>query len=254
MLDIFIWDLVRRQKLTQLTFDPAGDFFPAWLTDDHVVFYSTRGSGAIFRQSADGNGAAEAISDEIGGGMLPSSVTPDGTRLLFSHIAREVKALVLDGTRRIETLIQTPATERNGIVSPNGRWLAYESDGAGKPLEVYVRQYPNVNAAQPLQISSNGGIKPLWSRNGKELFYVAPDNSVMAVPVDERGPSLNPGSPVKVVDGPYFTRGSITGRSYDVSPDGLRFLMLKLPPFDPATAPQIVIRQNWFEELKRLAR
>jgi len=135
---------------------------------------------------------------------------------------------------------------------PNGRWLAYESDGSVR-LEIYVLPYPNVNAAQPRRISSAGGIKPLWAHNGRELFYVTPDNSVMAVPVDERDASLNPGRPVKVIEGPYLTRGPFTARSYDVSLDGQRFLMLKLPPFDPATAPQIVIRQNWFEELRRLA-
>jgi serine/threonine-protein kinase len=244
--EMFVWDLVRGQ-----TTRFAAGFFPVWMNNRDVAFF---GSGAIFRQRADGTGNAEALSDGMpGNGMLPSSVTPDGTRILFSIGGRDQMALALDGTRRVEALIQTPANERNGIVSPNGRWLAYESD-VSERFEIYVLPYPNVNSAQPRRISSAGGIRPLWAHNGRELFYVAlaPDNSVMAVPVNERDASLSPGSPVKVVDGPYVTRGNFSGRNYDVSPDGQRFLMIKQPPFDPATAPQIVIRQNWFEELKRL--
>ena len=161
-------------------------------------------------------------------------------------------ALTLDGTRHVEPLIQTPADERNGIVSPNGRWLVYESNSSGR-FEIYVRPFPNVNSGQQWKISAAGGVRPLWTQSGQELFYVAPDGALMAVRVDAREAVWSAGSPAKVVDGPYFTRGAASGRTYDVSPDGQRFLMPKLPPLDPATAPQIVVVQDWFEELKRLA-
>ena len=87
--------------------------------------------------------------------------------------------LALDGTRRVEPLIQTPSNERNGVVSPDGRWLAYESDSSGQ-FEIYVKPFPNVNAGQWL-ISTAGGTRPLWAPNGQELFYVAPDGALMAV-------------------------------------------------------------------------
>ena len=251
--DIFVWDLVR-QTLTQLTLDPATDFFPAWMPDNrHLVFYSNRSAGAIFRQPADGAGAAEAISNGIAGvGMLPSSVTPDGSRVLFSQGGRDLMALVLDGSRRVDTLVQTPSNERNGIVSPNGRWLAYDSDSSGR-FEIYVRPFPNVNTGQQWLISTAGGIKPLWAQNGRELFYVAPDGALMAVAVGSPDAAAwSAGSPAKVVAESYYTRGPGSARSYDVSSDGQRFLMLKPPPFDPATATQIVMVQGWFEELKRL--
>ena len=117
MVDLFVWDLVRSQTLTQLTFDPAQDFFHAWMPDSrHLVFYSNRGRGAIFRQPADGTGDAVPISNAptaAGAGMLPSSATPDGTRALPSLGGRDQMALMLDGTRRVDALIQTPANERN---------------------------------------------------------------------------------------------------------------------------------------------
>ena len=116
--------------------------------------------------------------------------------------------LALDGTHHVEPLIQTPANERNGVVSPDGRWLAYESDSSGK-FEIYVKPFPNVSAGQWL-VSTAGGTRPLWAPNGQELFYVAPDGALMAVRVDARGATWSAGSPVKVVEGPYATGG---GRS-----------------------------------------
>ncbi len=82
----------------------------------------------------------------------------------------------LDGTRRVQALSNHPSTERNGIVSPDGRWLAYESDSSGR-FEIYVRPFPNVAAGQWL-ISTAGGTRPLWSPNGRELYYVASGGAV----------------------------------------------------------------------------
>ena len=107
--------------------------------------------------------------------------------------------LALDGTRRVEPLVQTPSNERNGVVSPDGRWLAYESDSSGQ-FEIYVMPFPNVNAGQ-WRISTAGGTRPLWAPNGQELFFVAPDGALMAVRVDPRGATWSAGSPVKVSRG-----------------------------------------------------
>jgi hypothetical protein len=101
-------------------------------------------------------------------------------------------------------------------------------------------------------ISTAGGTRPLWARNGQELFYVAPTGALMAVRVDARGGAWSAGSPVKMFDGVYATGAPGSGRNYDVSLDGQRFLMVK-EPANQAAAPQIVVVQNWFEELKRLA-
>ena len=155
--------------------------------------------------------------------------------------------LTLDDTHLEETIFETPSTERNAVVSRNGRWLAYESDSSGR-FEIYVRPFPNTSAGHRL-VSTGGGARPLWAPSGRELFYEAPDGALMAVRVEDGG-VWNAGSPKKVVEGPYVTGGAGSGRSYDVSNDGKRFLMVKRAPGEGAASPQIVVVQNWSEELK----
>ncbi|HEY5623866.1 MAG TPA: hypothetical protein VIV14_08890, partial [Gammaproteobacteria bacterium] len=134
------------------------------------------------------------------------------------------------------------------------RWLAYASDESGRS-EIYVRSYPDVDTGGRWQISTGGGTRPLWSRDGAELFYVSGgattgDNALMSVPVEATDQTFIPGRPEVILEGDYasFEQG---GRSYDVSPDGERFLMMK----DAASAAgrsRIVVVENWFEEVQRL--
>jgi hypothetical protein len=180
------------------------------------------------------------------GARAPSGVTPDG-RVLFG--ARDLMMVALDGTRRMQPLVETPYAERNGVVSSDGRWLAYESNSSGQ-FEIYVAPFPNASTRQWLT-STGGGTRPLWAPSGQELFYVAPDGAIMAVRVDSRGDTWGAGSPAKVVEGPYVTGGG-TARTHDVSTDGRRFLMVKQAPAAQVAAPQIIVVQNWLEELKRL--
>ena len=245
--DIWVWDL-RRRTLDRFTFGPAADFAPVWTPDGHrLVFFSQHeGEHGLFWQPADRSGGAEKLTT----GAPPSGVTPDGTQVIFGYGGnQDLMMLSLDGTRRVHPLLgTTPAVERNGIVSPDGRWLAYESDNAGR-FEIYVRPFPNTSAGQWL-ISTAGGTRPLWAPSGQEIFYVAPDGALMAVRVNPGGGRWSSGSPAKVLEGPYVTRGLRDKRTYDVSADGKRFLMVKQPANQ--AAPQIVVVQNWAEELKRL--
>jgi serine/threonine-protein kinase len=245
---ILVLDLPRR-NVGQLRVDRVTDFFPVWMPDgQHLVFASLNpNQPGMFRRRADGTGTTDVLGTGLGG-MLPSDVTRDGRHVLFSYRAQDVKVLSLDGTRQIQALIETPSNERNGVVSPDGRWLAYESDSSGQ-FEIYVRPFPNVNDGE-WKVSTSGGTRPLWAPNWQELFYVGPSGAVMAARVDARGSAWSAGAPQKTVVGPYLTLTSVSGRTYDVSPDGQRFLMVK----QPATrAPaQIVIVQNWFEDLRRL--
>ncbi|MGH9252962.1 MAG: TolB family protein, partial [Vicinamibacterales bacterium] len=155
------------------------------------------------------------------------------------------------GARRVTPLVQTPFTERNGIVSPDGRWLAYEANNSGQ-FEIYVRPYPEVSSGV-WQVSTGGGNRPLWARSSQELFYLSPTGALMRVSVD-RGPTWAAGAPAKLLNEGYFTvPGGNVGRTYDISPDGQRFLMIKVGGgSDQAAAPQIVVVQHWYEELKRL--
>jgi serine/threonine-protein kinase len=146
--------------------------------------------------------------------------------------------------------VQTPATERNGIVSPDGRWLAYEANDSGK-LEIYVRPYPAVTSGR-WQVSSGGGTQPLWSRDGRELFYVSPANALMRVGV-ERNSSWTVTTPTMLLkDGSVITLSGNPGRSYDVSPDGQRFLVLKPANALNAPPPQLVVVEHFDALLKRV--
>ena len=101
-------------------------------------------------------------------------------------------------------------------------------------------------------MSTGGGTRPLWSRNGKELFYVSADGALMRVPVEASGATWNGGTPMKLLDRRYFTGGGAS-RTYDVFPDGSRFLMIKAPETDAGAAPPaLIVVQHWDEELKRL--
>jgi eukaryotic-like serine/threonine-protein kinase len=160
--------------------------------------------------------------------------------------------LQLDGTHHITPLVQSPFNERNGIVSPDGRWLAYEADDTGR-LEIYVRPFPDVNTGH-WQVSTTGGTRPLWSRNGQELFYLSPTGAVMSVGV-ERTQSWAATTPTMLIKEGYFTSvPGNPGRSYDVSPDGRRFLVIKNGGSDQtgASPASLIVVQNWGEELKRL--
>ena len=135
--------------------------------------------------------------------------------------------------------------------SPDGRYLAYELE-TGEPgqSEIYVRPFPQVDSAR-WQISTAGGTRPAWARSGRELFYLDASNTLTAVPVQTSGSTFSAGKPAKVFDAKYST--PFPPRSYDVSADGKRFLMLKdSATGEPnATAASMVVVEHWFEELKQ---
>jgi serine/threonine-protein kinase len=154
-----------------------------------------------------------------------------------------------DQTRRVESLIETPSSELNGEISPDGRWLAYESNESGRS-EIYVRPFPNV-ASGRWQVSSGGGTRALWARNGQELFYVTLTGTLMSIR-PEAGITWTAGPPAKLFEGPYYVGGGgAAGRTYDVAPDG-RFLMIKPAGTPDQVAATVIVVQNWTEELKRL--
>jgi serine/threonine-protein kinase len=261
--DIWVFDFAR-ETLTPLTFGLGLDAFPVWMPPDgrRIVFTSqaeASGFGRLFWRTADGAGSAERLGQEspIPPLMLATSVSPDGRRIVTSTVVgiSDVMMLTLEDGR-VRPLVQTPSVETNGAVSPDGRWLAYESNAnASAQFQIYVRPFPDGNGG-PWQVSSEGGTQPAWARGGRELFYLAPDGTLSSVPV-ERGTTWTPGTPRKLLDKPYFrlgyTAGVSAGRNYDVSADGQRFLMIKEAGRDLPDAPaSIVVVQNWIEELKRL--
>lgn len=230
-----------------------------------MIYASSRLGGplaprSLFRRSSDFTGTAEPLIQGTVA-QFPSTVTPDGTALIVRLVTPSSKVgtpfgtdlylLPLAGEHRPRPLLAEPFDELNAEVSPNGQWLAYESNESGR-LEIHVRSFPNVDAWKR-QVSTNGGTQPLWARNGRELFYESM-GTLMRVPV-KTGSTFEHGTPEKVIDAPYLVRtfGGLLARSYDVSADGQRFLMLKETSGADERPPsaRIILVQNWFEELKR---
>lgn len=137
-------------------------------------------------------------------------------------------------------------------MSPDGRWLAYEANDSGQ-YEIRVRPFPDANS-EKWQVTTTGGTRPLWTLNGQELFDISPTGAVIRVGV-EPGPSWAVTTPTVVVKQGYFTnQGGFPARSYDVAPDGQKFLMIKQTGgLDQDKAPaRLIVVQHWIEELKRL--
>jgi serine/threonine-protein kinase len=254
--DIWVWDLARA-TLTRLTFDRGLDYGPVWTPDGRrIAFSSTRGAGTggsnLHWQPADGTGAVEGLRESAEPQtQFPTSFSPDGTRLVFVEIGSttglDIGVLTMDGVRRATPLVQTPANEGYAKISPDGRWVAYESNESGRN-EIYVRPFPEVNGGR-WQVSTGGGFEPFWGRDGRELFYLVGPGRMMATPIQAgAGATFAAGNPRVVVDGQYVAQG------YDVSPDGQRFLMIKdaRPTAEGPPPSQLIVVQNWSEELKRL--
>ena len=160
--------------------------------------------------------------------------------------------LALTGDRAITPLIQTTFNERNAEISPDGRWLAYESDESGQS-EVYVRPFPSVNAGR-WQVSTAGGRQPLWAGSGREIFYRALDGAVLGASRRSWARAASESARQPAVEGRYYTGGPFSGRMDAPSPDGRRFLMIKESSGadEAELPPTIVVVQHWSEELKRL--
>jgi serine/threonine-protein kinase len=257
--DAWVFDL-ERVTLQRLTFDPGNNRGVVFSPDSRRIAFSRQlgDTEEIYWQAADGSGSPEALTDGSGMPMHPMDFTADGATLLYakSNLPRDIYTIPVAGPAGPGTpLLAGPASEGSPTVSPDGRWLAYSSDETGS-LEIYVRPFPDVDAGR-WQVSTRGGIHPQWSRDGSELLYLevrAPDVAMLAVSI-EPGPTFRPGIPTELFAGPYFYGAAVAAPDvYDVSSDGQRFLMIKQleAPDEEQAQPEIVIVENWFEELKRL--
>ena len=200
--DIWIWDLFR-ETLTRLTTDPGLDSFPVWTIDSRRIVYTSVDGGPsanIFWTAVDSPGHAERLTtaDHV---QFPMSFSRDGASLLVTEqntgTGQDISVLSMSGNRQLSPLISTAFNERNAEVSPDGHWLAYESDES-TPAQIYVLPFPQVNNGGRVQISTSGGVKPVWAPGGRELFYF--NDSALYVVAVTTTPSFSAGKPVKLVD------------------------------------------------------
>jgi len=255
-----IWVLhLASSTLQRVTDDPASDYSSTWLPDGRVMFASNRsGSYRLYVQSVDGHGEASRAIDRETVQIAPAA-TPDGTGIVFTEVTAATRGgvrLLAPKTGEVTSLVDTRADERGGTVSPDGRWLAFESNRSDR-FEVYVQRFPDADAGGMSPVSSGGGVQPRWSRDGKELFYVAPDGALMAVTVQTRDTVWSSSPATRLFGGAYATRdGQLVsaGPQYDTI-GSRRFLMLKNEsPAAGSASGEIVVVQHWLEELKRIVK
>jgi serine/threonine protein kinase/Tol biopolymer transport system component len=247
--DLWIMDGTRTRRMT---FDPSFERSPVWSPDGtRMVFHSARiGPGDLYQKLASGVEEPLVMSGQR---KTATSWSSDGRFVLY-HSADQTNNIDLwvvpmTGDRTPSVLLKTPFREGYGTFSPDGRWIAYQSDESGRP-EIYVRPFvapgDRVPVAAPTGspslVSTAGGIHPVWRPDGKELYYLDPTSTIMAAPIAVTGSTLEPGSPVRLFTARIVGGGldSAQRRQYDVAPDG-RFLINTV--LDDA-AP-ITLLQNW---------
>ena len=257
--DVWIYDFARANR-SKLTNHPAQDRGPLWTPDgQRIIFTSMRaGYPELFWRPADGTGSDERLLTR-GKELLDLFATgwsADGKQLLFSEVSPGLSpgiqcaigqapiARPADAT----VLLKNDSCNVAATVSPNGKWIAYASNVAGRP-EVYVERYPELGNRQPI---STSGLVPLWSPDGSELFFSSPDNRQMLAVAMQSGTTLVAGRPQVLFDIALPAAGRGGGGLYDVGPDG-RFLIIRSGQEAVAgTATNLIFVQNWLEELKRL--
>ena len=243
--DLWLEDL-SRQVPSRLTFDPADDNNAVWSPDDSRIFFLSMrsGGGDLYTKPSSGTGTDEKMMTSMSV-KAPSSVSPDGRLLLYAALNPRTKwdlELLSLSDRKTTDFLKTDFDEIQGEFSPDGHWVAYSSNESGR-FEVYVQPFPGPGGKW--QISSAGGSMPAWRRDGKELFYLAADRKMMAVPV-QIGAAFEAGTPTALF--PARLK-SDPDRHFDVSADGQRFLVTM--PLGEETTPPITLVQNWTALLRQ---
>ena len=245
---VWLMDLVRG-GFTRLTWDVAADFAPLWSPPDGaLIAFSSNRTGfnnLYLRASNSSLAGTEELLRESRNNNVPQDWSKDGRFLLYVEISpkmnRDLWALEMAGKeRKPREVVNTPFEERMGQFSPDGRWVAYETNESGR-FEVVVQPFPAPSAKWP--VSTSGGNQPRWRADGKEIYFIAPDGKLMAVPVTTRGPMFQAGTPVAL----FPTRlpaggGAELKHQYAVSRDG-RFLINQT--VEESTNNPITLILNW---------
>ena len=256
--DIWVYEL--SDKMTRLTLGGNGQHAPVWSPSGKYVIYEIFGQG-IFRMKADGSGKPELLVEGKPRAQTPQSISPDGRRLSYIEIGNQgtpdlmTVSLDSDGAEakpgKPEPFVKTDFIETGGVFSPDGRWMAYSSDESGS-AEVYVRPFPDTGVKW--MISSGGGQRPVWSRNGRELYFLGADSRLMVASYSVKAGSFSPDTPrVWSITRIVWTGvwpGVWVGMLYDLAPDGKRFAVV-VPTGDDKQRANLTFLFHFFDELKR---
>jgi Tol biopolymer transport system component len=251
--DLWLVELVRGVA-SRVTFDPGNDIYPVWSPDgSRIVFGSDRDNGVyhLYQKRADGVGIEEPVV-KSSQNMLPHDWSPDGRFLVYRTLVNgpsQIGIVPLVGEQTLRLFGPSMFTQVSSQVSPDGRWLAYSTDESGR-YEVYVQSFPAPGGGK-WQVSKDGGHFPRWRRDGRELFYYARDERLMAVPV-RSATRLDVGAAVPLFEA-HLLNGPSTApgirAQYDVARDGQRFLLNV--PLEDADASSITVVLNWTASLKK---
>jgi eukaryotic-like serine/threonine-protein kinase len=245
VFDLFIYEIARGTN-SRLTTGTADVDNLAWSPDGNYLIWSNRqvSKSEIYRKLSSGAGQVDVIA-ESNNPMFVTDWSSDGKSVLYTDAdpatTHNIWALPMDGDRKAFPYFQTPNEDGNARFSPDGRFVAYRSRESGAN-EIYVQTFPA--SSEKWLISTNGGMNPVWSPTGKELFFVATDGKLMSVDVGG-GNSLQPGKPKVVFD--LVTARTNATQDYDVSTDGQRFLFISR--MAEATS-SIIVAVNWNADLK----
>ena len=261
--DTWLHDIARDTE-TRFTFG-VEHRDPIWSPDGKTVVYDgyKNGKWGLFMKPADGSGSEEVLLTSL----YPVGAlgwTPDKRFFVYNEVnpatSKDILMIPMDGDRKPQPILQTKFTEEWASISPDGRWLVYTSDESGQ-IESYVIPFPGRSggAGGKWKISTDGGERPQWAGNGRELYYRTPATSgsapnatigqrlkLMAVPIETRS-GFEPGKPRALFEGPYFQ----SFHDYAPTPDGKGFIFIRETQAQTGPA-ELGVVLNWFDELKRI--
>ena len=251
--NIWVFDLMK-EAAARVTFAQEQTFGPIWSPDEMRIAFSSNRAGAyqLYEKAANGAGTTQPLTEDHALSEAPDSWSSDGRYIAYERVGlqgktgSEIWILPLFGDKKPFPFLSSASNESMASFSPDGKWLAYVSDESGR-AEVYIVPFPKRSGKW--QVSTEGGTRPRWRRDGKELFFVSLGNKLMAVPVREENNTLDIGSPeplfqINPPDSQY------AGWIYDVTPDGKRFIVATRLP-EPPSAEPITLVVNWPGLLKK---
>jgi Tol biopolymer transport system component/predicted Ser/Thr protein kinase len=255
--DIWLYE-VGRGASTRFTIHPAVDGVPVWSPDGRKLVFASSRESAFHLYLKDANAAGEeSLLLETPANKAPTGWSPDGRRLMYEEVASktgmDLWVLALDGPRpaaQPRPWLRSEFEERNGRFSPDGRWVAYESNESGR-FEIYVRPFEagSTGAAGYSAVSTGGGVEPSWRADGKEMYYLGPDRRLVAVEVKTAGDRFEAGAPRAL----FQTRAAMIAAGfytvYTVTADGQRFMIIT--EGDEVVSQPATVVMNWTAGLKK---